>query len=133
MNALMAALMLAAGSPQITLQPPEVSLCDLDRFPLAALVEANSRFASDHMYWLLERKKVWLTTEERDYWEARYRDQYWRWDVWSDLRIAQEYASTGYTDGALDKLRAIQRNIGETAYWRGDMPPCCAVWHFQRD
>lgn len=133
MNGLLLALMMAGGVTPPTITQPPVYLSDLDRFPPAALTEAYSHFAWEHMDWLRERKKFWLTTEERDYWQARFDDQHWRWDVWSDLRDAQEYAAQGAREDALRKLRRIRCLIGDEAYYLGNLPPPCAIWHFEVD
>ena len=130
MNGLLLALMMAGA---VSPRPPDVSLDDLERFPPAALVSRTADFTGKHKYWLEERKKFWMNSEERDYWEARCQDQYWRWDVWTDLRLAQQYAAQGSLDEALQRLRFIRNNIGADAYDQGAMPPCCAIWLFERE
>lgn len=133
MNGLLLALMMAGGiTPPPVAPPPPVYLSDLERFPPTALTEAYSHFAWEHMDWLRERKKFWLTTEERDYWRARFDDQHWRWDVWSDLAAIHSDVSIGDTAAALGTLTRLRKKLGDDAYWRGDMPSCCAVWLFQR-
>ena len=135
MNALVAALMLAAPPAPVAEGPklaPDVCLEDLAFFPSPELTQANVDFAREHKFWLLERTKVWLYPEERDYWDARFHDQYWRWDVWNDLNEAHKAAANGNTAYAIQKLRWVRAEIGEDHYYRAEMPAPCAVWHFQR-
>ena len=129
MKALLVALAVAAGLPATG--APNPTLEDLARFPPYGVTDANADFASAHKNWLYERRNFWLTTEERDYWQARYDDQYWRWDVWTDLRLAQQYAASGNVESARDRLRWIRNNIGDDAFYRGEMPLPCAIWHFR--
>ena len=136
MNALVAALMLAAPPavviPPLPSTPEEVSLEDLKRFPPRFVASANSGFSWRHKQWLNARSESWLTIEERDYWQMRRQDQHWRWDVWSDLAAIHSDVSIGDTAAALGTLTRLRKKLGDDAYWRGDMPPCCAVWLFQR-
>ena len=118
--AVAASIVLAASTVPVTW--PDVCEEDLCVFPPYAQAVDCSQWALDRMHQTdndrYAHKMGCLRLADQEYWEQRYIDQYRRWYVWDDVRLAYEY--TG--EARLGVLRRLRTWLGEDAYYRGELP-----------
>ena len=110
--------------------PPTETLDDLRRFPGHDLATAKYLFASQHHQWVVACQRTSATA--REWW------WYYEWghdcqrcvEVWSLLYWATDSART--MRDRLWYLRRLRSELGERAWWAGEMWPEVPVWRFCR-
>lgn len=108
---------------------PDDTLDELARFPGPEETRLAIQWIEGHRKWLAARLEC-CTAEEWCYWSDRAGDMWWRWDVWTDLRVAHGCTTPGSRRTMLDTLRRKFRN--DEAYERGQMPAVAPGWLFLR-
>lgn len=110
----------------VTQAEPGVSLEDLRLFPPPAQVKVIHAAAWDYWYHR-DSTPTFLSQQECSAWYAHFEAAYRVYDVWDDLRIAQN-GDVYPDDWRLDSLRRLRRAIGDEAYYHGAMPALMYPW-----